>query len=155
MEKDLKINKRVGWNKQVGGKKKRILKTSRTDQRKIERSLQGDAITDNNVWENKSKNEVPTDSEIERVKIIHNRAFQGKDAAFRTTTPQAILIIEKNQKALQDDGTRGECGRTRCTNRSKCFRDRYRSQKYTNNLYLLVPCHNYKEVTRGDIWEKP
>ena len=82
--------------------------------------------------------EEPDYTTIQRVKeIVYNRAFQEKDAAFRPTTPQATLIIEKNQKALQDEETRGECGRTRCTNRSKCFKNRYRSQKYTNNLYLL------------------
>ena len=83
----------------------------------------------------------PDDAQIQRVKeIIYDRAFQEEDAAFRPSTQQASILIEKNRRALQNDETRGECGRTYCTNRSRCFRDRYRRQKYTNTLYLLLSC---------------
>ena len=83
----------------------------------------------------------PDDTQIQRVKgIIYDRAFQEEDAAFRPSTQQASILIERNQKVLQRDEARGECGRTHCTNRSKCFRDRYRKQKYTNTLYLLLSC---------------
>ena len=81
---------------------------------------------------------MPEHTQIQRVKeIIHDRAFQEKDAAFRPSTQQAVLLIERNNRALQHDEARGECGRKHCTSRSKCFRDRYRKQKYTNSLYLL------------------
>ena len=81
------------------------------------------------------------DTQTQRVKdLIYNRAFQEKDAAFRPSTKQATLIIERNNRILQQDEAQGQCGRTHCTNRSKCFRNRYRTQKYTNTMYLLLPC---------------
>ena len=83
----------------------------------------------------------PDDTQILRVKeLIYSRAFQEQDAAFRPTTQQATLLIERNNKILQQDEAQKECGRMHCTNRSKCFRNRYRNQKYTNSMYLLQPC---------------
>ena len=83
----------------------------------------------------------PDDNQTQRVKeLIYTRAFQEKDAAFRPSTKQAALLIERNNRILQQDEAQGQCGRTQCTNRSKCFRNRYRSQKYTNSMYLLLPC---------------
>ena len=83
----------------------------------------------------------PDDTQTQRVKeLIYNRAFQEKDAAFRPSTKQAALFIEKNNRILQQDEAQGQCGRTYCTNRSRCFRNRYRTQKYTNTMYLLLPC---------------
>ena len=83
----------------------------------------------------------PDDAQTQRVKeLMYNRAFQEKDAAFRPSTKQATLFIEKNNRILQQDEAQGQCGRPYCTSRSKCFRNRYRSQKYTDTMYLLLPC---------------
>ena len=84
-------------------KKKRILKTSRTDQEKIERSMQEDAITDNNVWEDKSKKEVTTNSEIPKERKTATEDFLDECA---------IQLRDKTEKTEDEpqekEATRGD-----------------------------------------------
>ena len=131
-------------------KKKRILKTSRTDQKKIERSMQGDAITDNNVWEDNSKNEVTTNSEILKERGTATEHLLDKCGTMEDTNApgkgieiSAVTISGFQVKPTYD------------TSELDAWAVELVAKSEHAPLKESEIEPQEKEVTRGDIWEKP
>merc|ERR1712020_548651 len=90
---------------------------------------------------NQRQNPSHSQSRIKEVKNqVHQLTSQHEEMAIRLTTQQAIHLIRRNQNTLQEDKSRGWCGRKHCEQRSICFNNRLQRQLQDGYLYILQRC---------------